>query len=243
MVLYVLVLLLVLFVLVFVLLLATSKATRQRFFGLVWRCISATVTQKTAKQRSSLFQRIPEGARVLEIGPGVGSNFALFPKDKTFTWEGTEPNPAFAKALKQEAERNNLVDRFKLSNKDGEKFLASLEDNQFDVVVLTLVLCTVPDPAALLSEIKRVLKPGGELLFLEHVAYHPSTCLRAIQHLVAPFWSLLFDGCQPDRDTLETIEQTQFAEVHARELIIGTPILKQLIMAWQFSLSRVCMCV
>jgi SAM-dependent methyltransferase len=75
----------------------------------------------------------------------------------------------------------------------------------FDTVVSTLVLCTVSDPARAVAEIVRVLKPGGRLLFCEHVSAEPGW-RRALQRRSAPAWAAFADGCRCDRPTLATIE-------------------------------------
>ena len=79
------------------------------------------------------------------------------------------------------------------------------EDDSFDTVTLTLVLCTVPDPPAALREIARVLKPGGRFLFLEHVRSEEPGLAKWQDRLHTP-WYLFGDGCHCNRDTLATIE-------------------------------------
>ena len=77
-------------------------------------------------------------------------------------------------------------------------------DESFDTAVGTLVLCTVPDHAATLAEIARVLKPGGRLLFLEHVRAEEAGLARWQDRLERP-WRFLGDGCHCNRDTVATI--------------------------------------
>jgi ubiquinone/menaquinone biosynthesis C-methylase UbiE len=79
-------------------------------------------------------------------------------------------------------------------------------------VVSTLVLCSVPQPEATLQEILRILKPGGRFVFIEHVAARRGTRLRAVQNLIQPVWSLVGDGCHPNRETWDTISQAGFAQ-------------------------------
>jgi ubiquinone/menaquinone biosynthesis C-methylase UbiE len=80
-------------------------------------------------------------------------------------------------------------------------------DSSFDTVTLTLVLCTVPDPQAALSEIARVLKPGGRFLFLEHVRSEDPRVARWQDRLHGP-WFLFGHGCNCNRDTLAAIERS-----------------------------------
>jgi SAM-dependent methyltransferase len=101
-----------------------------------------------------------------------------------------------------------------------------------DTVVATLVLCTIPEPAGALAEIARVLKPGGRLLFLEHVRSSDPSVARWQDRLERP-WGWFGRGCHPNRQTLATIEasalaveaiehdQTPKAPSIVRPLIIG----------------------
>src|SRR5690242_6004104 len=72
------------------------------------------------------------------------------------------------------------------------------EDDSVDAVVSTLVLCSACDPARVLREIRRVLKPGGRFVFLEHVAAPQGTRLRTVQRWIRPVWRRIADGCHPD---------------------------------------------
>jgi SAM-dependent methyltransferase len=78
-------------------------------------------------------------------------------------------------------------------------------DASFDTVVSTLVLCTVRDPSAALAEIGRVLRPGGRLLFIEHVRGEGRR--GRVQQRITPLWRVLAGGCHPDRDTVSAIRR------------------------------------
>jgi len=105
-------------------------------------------------------------------------------------------------------------------------------DGTFDVAVTTLVLCTVPDPASALGELLRVLRPGGRLLFAEHVRSSEARTAR-VQDVVKPVWQFVARGCHPNRDTLAAIEGAGFvveelerttmrkAPAIVREVIVG----------------------
>jgi ubiquinone/menaquinone biosynthesis C-methylase UbiE len=104
------------------------------------------------------------------------------------------------------------------------------EDDSFDCAVVTLVLCTVPDQAAALKEIRRVLRPGGQLLFLEHVRGHDPGLAKWQDRLERP-WRFLGDGCHCNRDTVAAISTAGFevGEVERGELPKAPPIVRPLV--------------
>jgi len=91
-----------------------------------------------------------------------------------------------------------------------------LPDASADAVVSSLVLCSVSSLDGTLAEIKRVLRPGGRFVFLEHVAAPPGTGLRRAQKLIKPVWKFVGDGCNPDRDIETAIRRTGFASVDVK---------------------------
>jgi len=84
-----------------------------------------------------------------------------------------------------------------------------LDDNSVDTVVLTFTLCTIPDYKSALAQMKRVLKPGGELLFLEH-GESPDSDVRKWQHRITPGWKKLAGGCHLNRPITELIAEAEF---------------------------------
>jgi SAM-dependent methyltransferase len=149
----------------------------------------------------------PLRGTVLEIGPGTGPNLKYY--DPSVTWIGIEPNPAMHPYLHAEAAR--LGRAVTLRAAQGDRLPA--DEASVDAVVSTLVLCSVADPVGMVREIRRVLKPGGQFLFVEHVAAPRSTQLRQWQRWLRPLWRRLGDGCHPDRETWVTLEQAGFAQV------------------------------
>jgi ubiquinone/menaquinone biosynthesis C-methylase UbiE len=134
--------------------------------------------------------------RTLEVGAGTGLNADLYPPGVT-ELVLSEPDRFMSAKLRSKHPQAEVVDA------PAERL--PFEDDSFDTVVLTLVLCTVPDPPAALREIARVLKPGGRFLFLEHVRAEDPGLARWQDRLHGP-WYLFGDGCHCNRDTLATLE-------------------------------------
>jgi ubiquinone/menaquinone biosynthesis C-methylase UbiE len=137
--------------------------------------------------------------RVLEIGAGTGLNIAHYPPGATVTY--TEPDPHMARRLR--AKGVEVVE----ASADALPF----PDASFDVVVSTLVLCTVPDVPAALAEIRRVLKPDGKLLFLEHVRAEAGTPLERWQERLHGPWKAFACGCHCNRDLVSELRAGGFA--------------------------------
>lgn len=144
---------------------------------------------------------------VVEIGAGTGSNLPYLPE--YVSWIGIEPNPYMHKFVYQKAAYLKREVQLQAGYAEAMNF----EAGSVDVVISTLVLCTVKDQHAVLNEIMRILRPGGKFLYIEHVAAKPGTMLRSIQRSIRPFWKLVADGCNPDRDTGAAIEAAGFSEV------------------------------
>jgi ubiquinone/menaquinone biosynthesis C-methylase UbiE len=129
--------------------------------------------------------------------------------------------------LKQEAKRLGL-DNIELRLGLAESL--EVEDNSIDVVVSTHVLCSVTDLATTLQEIKRVLKPNGRFLFIEHVAGECGTWTRTIQDGIKPVWKIMFDNCHPNRETGKILETAGFERVDFQQFNLSIPIVKPHIM-------------
>jgi ubiquinone/menaquinone biosynthesis C-methylase UbiE len=138
--------------------------------------------------------------RTLEVGAGTGLNFAHYP-DAVSELVLTEPFAPMA---------NQLREKVAASGRSAEVVEAPgetlpFEDDSFDTAALTLVLCTTPDPEAVLREIARVLRPGGRFLFLEHVRAEEPGLEKWQDRLHGP-WYAFGHGCHCNRDTLATLE-------------------------------------
>ena len=138
--------------------------------------------------------------RTIDLGAGTGANLELYP-DAVSELVLAEPDPHMAKRLRGKLGQSGHTAQ--LIEAGAEKL--PFEDSSFDTAVFTLVLCTVPDPRAALAEAARILKPGGKLLFVEHVRSEDASLARWQDRLEKP-WRFAADGCHCNRDTAANIE-------------------------------------
>ena len=143
------------------------------------------------------------GGRVLEIGGGTGLNLSHY-GGTIESLVVTEPEPAMLKRLRAKAREHAPSAEIVQAPAEDLPF----EDDSFDTVVSTLVLCGVDDQATALREIRRVLRPGGKLLVLEHVRSDDPKVAR-LQDRLTPLNRLMVD-CELNRDTLASIEAAGF---------------------------------
>lgn len=144
--------------------------------------------------------------RVIEIGAGTGINLDLYGaevEDLTLI----EPDPHMGARLRDRLEARTGAVPTRLVAAPAEAM--PFDDDTFDTAVVTLVLCTVPDPSATVVELSRVLKPGGRLLFIEHVRSGDPGTARWQDRLEKP-WRFLADGCHCNRDTEANLATSAF---------------------------------
>ncbi len=152
--------------------------------------------------------------RVIEIGAGNGRMFAHYPPEVTQVL-AVEPE----RRLRASAERAASDAPVPVTVVDGLAQALPAGDGEFDAAVVALVLCTVPDQASALAEISRVLRPGGQVRFFEHVAAEEASGLRRAQRIVeATLWPKLFAGCHTDRDTVAAIAAAGFEVAGAAQV-------------------------
>lgn len=157
--------------------------------------------------------------KVLEIGPGAGANLAYYPDN--IDWIGVEPNPHMHPYLQREARQQGLSN---LELYQGTAEDLPVEDESIDTVVSTHVLCSVRDLDRSLQEIKRILKPGGNFIFIEHVAGECGTWTRRVQDGIEPVWKTLFDNCHTNRETWSILEQPGLETVNYYRFKLAFPI-------------------
>jgi len=157
------------------------------------------------ERKVRLFGEIPE--TVVELGPGSGANFRYYPRGTRVI--AVEPNPMMHRRMYAQARRHGIEIDLRHAGAEGME----VASQSAELVVSTLVLCTVRDPEKAVAEVKRVLRPGGRFAFLEHVAARPGTRLRQVQEGLRRPWAWLGEGCQLNRDTAATIEGAGFGEL------------------------------
>lgn len=181
-----------------------ADPSRRRLFGRYYARMSPALdTEGFAEYRRLLLAGL--AGQVIEVGAGNGLNFAHYPATVTGVL-AVEPNPV----LREAAGRNAADAPVPVEVRDGHAERLPAPDGAFDAAVASLVLCSVADQQAVLREIRRVLRPGGQFRFLEHVRA-TTTGLRQVQRLAdATLWPLLCGGCRTGRDTLAAIAAAGF---------------------------------
>jgi ubiquinone/menaquinone biosynthesis C-methylase UbiE len=143
--------------------------------------------------------------RVIEVGAGNGLNFSHYPSDVTRV-VAVEPEARLRAVAEAEAAKADVP----VEVVDGTADRLPADDASFDAAVASLVLCSVPDVPAALAEITRVLRPGGQLRFFEHVRADTPGLARVQRMLDATVWPTLGGGCHAHRDTGAAIEAAGF---------------------------------
>ena len=179
---------------------------RQRIFAWALARFNGAYEKSVAQHKQRLFSSL--AGTVVEIGPGTGANLRFLTPGKV-SWTGVDPNPFMEDYLRKEATRLGIPIDVRLGTAEHLPFA----DASVDVVISTLVLCSTANQEQALKEILRVLKPGGRLMFIEHVAAPRGTRLRTLQNLMTPFWKQLGDGCHPNRETWVQLERAGFARL------------------------------
>ena len=189
----------------------------------------ASMSEKLERRGvADLRRQLLEGLHgaVIEVGCGDGQNFAHYPATVTHV-TAVEPDDT----LRTHAERAAARAPVPVSVVAGHADALPVEDGSYDVVTMTLVLCSVPDLASALAEAHRTLRPGGELRFGEHVRDN-SRVGGAVQDAITPLTKRFGGGCHQNRDTGRAIEASDFQVTTLRRfpfkvypLIPGMPMI------------------
>jgi len=209
-----------------------AMSLRDRLFARVYDRVLAPLEEAGLQAwRAELLAGL--SGTVVEIGAGTGANLAHYPAtvDRLIL---TEPEPAMLSQLRGRLDR--VPEGVDVTARRAAASSLPLGDGEADAVVTTLVLCTVPAPGAVLAEARRVLRPGGRLVFLEHVAADDRPKRLRLQRRVDLVWPHIAGGCRLTRRTeaaithagftLETItrESARKAPPFIRPMIRGTGV-------------------
>ena len=160
-----------------------------------------------ARKRALFAQIEGDAPTVVEIGAGTGLSAAHLPTGAR--WVAVEPNVHFHGRIREAARSHGVP----VAVVGGTAEALPLADAEADAVVSTLVLCSVANLDQILAEVRRVLRPGGRFLFIEHVAAPRGSGLRWAQRLLRGPWAVVADGCRPDQETERAVRAAGFASV------------------------------
>lgn len=162
--------------------------------------------------------------KILELGCGTGINFEFYGPEANVL--ALEPSDAMRTQAEERLIKGGIQARVRIVPwlLEDERLTAAVPNGTLDAVVCTLVLCTVPSPAAALNRLRSLLKPGGKLIALEHVRAQSGVGVMA-QNLVNPLWRHLAEGCQLNRDTHSTILEAGFSAQEKTDFDYGLPFI------------------
>ena len=191
---------------------STADTVDHPFFARIWPTIAEHETPKMRELRRENLAGL--SGRVLEVGAGIGTNFELYP-DSVTQVVAVEPEKRLV-GLAREAAVAAAVP-IEVTNRTVESFSA---DKPFDAVVCSLVLCSVAEPDSVLRQLLSLLRPGGDLRYLEHVATGGIRGL--LQRFVdaTTLWPRLAGNCHAHRDTEQAIRAAGFEIDGARAEVV-----------------------
>jgi len=194
-----------------------THPVRGRFNAWFFTVLDRYINWLVRDHKRAVFSGLP--AELVEVGPGVGANFRYLPPGCRLT--AIEPNPYMHGALQKRAARHGIGVEIRGTTGDA----IDLDDQSVDAVISSLLLCTVADPGQVVSEIRRILRPGGRYAFLEHAAAPDGTVLRGIQRAVRRPWAWVFEGCSCERDLAAVIRAAGFTSVQISQYRLRSPFL------------------
>ena len=199
----------------------TTKQIKKRYnrFSYFYDWIETPIEKRLfSKWRKEILSNLK--GKILEIGVGTGKNLKYYHYDKV-DLTAIDISEGTLNRAETKAEKLNLKVNFKLINSEKLPFVS----NSFDYVVATFVLCSVSNQETILKEIKRVLKPKGKIILLEHVL-SKNKLIALFQHVHNPITRFIF-GFNVDRDTVRSIESAGLKIVKEKDLAIKD-VFKQL---------------
>lgn len=187
--------------------LAFDHGAISRFNAWFFTALSGYLNRLSRSHKLEAFEGL-EGPVVLEIGAGTGANLRYLPRGTQLY--AVEPSLRMHEGLRRRCSAAGV--RLTLLPTGAQAI--PLPDASVDEVICSLVLCTVPEPAAALAEVRRVLRPGGRFRFVEHVAADAGSLRSMVQRGIRRPWGWLFEGCDPHRHTGDAIRAAGFSDVH-----------------------------
>jgi SAM-dependent methyltransferase len=188
---------------------------RGRFNAWFFTALDSYINWLVRDHKRAVFSGLP--AELVEVGPGAGANVRYLPPGCRLT--AIEPSPYVHGALQRRAARCGIDVQIRSITGDA----IDLDDQSVDAVISSLLLCTVADPGQVVSEIRRILRPGGRYAFLEHAVAPDDTFLRGIQRAVRRPWAWVFEGCSCERDLAAVIRAAGFASVEIDQYRLRSP--------------------
>lgn len=186
-----------------------------RWFAFFYDCQMRMTEKRLGPLRHDLVAGLT--GDVLEIGAGTGANFEHYGPHARVV--ALEPDPHM---LRRAQAKLATLGRTNIDVRRGRAESLPLPDSSFDAVVSTLVLCTVDDLPGALAEIRRVLRPGGQFLFIEHV--RGERFAGRVHDAIQPVWGWCSAGCHVNRRTEDAIRAAGFAQISLRPIKIPLPI-------------------
>jgi ubiquinone/menaquinone biosynthesis C-methylase UbiE len=189
------------------------------------RWFAAIYDRMTASDERTIMKNIRShlvgGARgrVLEIGAGTGANFPYYREAQIQTVIATEPDPFMLERARRRLKELGLSIELRQASAEELPF----EDSSFDTVISTWVMCSVRHLQPALSEIRRVLRPSGQLRFYEHVRFN-NRLAALMQDIATPVWRWFGAGCHPNRDLGSAVERAGFRLADLQRLHPFPPI-------------------
>jgi len=156
--------------------------------------------------------------RVLEVGIGTGLNLRYYDKSKAREIIGLDPALEMHPLARKRMQRAGLA--VQLVGLSAERI--PFDDATFDTVLMTYTLCSIPDPVAALREMRRMLKPGGRLIFCEH-GLAPDASVRRWQDRLTPVWSKLGGGCHLNRDVPRLLREADLQSMDLQAKYLQGP--------------------
>jgi SAM-dependent methyltransferase len=192
-----------------------ANPTRGRFNSAFFSVMGGYINWHMRRHKARAFADL--SPNVVELGSGVGANLRYLPSGARLV--AIEPNPYMHARLRRAVRRRGV--ELEIRSVVGERI--NLPDDSVETVISSLVLCTVRDPVAVLTEIRRILAPGGRFSFAEHVAARPRTPTRWLQRILRRPWAWIFEGCSCERDLASLIASAGFTSVDINPYRIHSP--------------------